>query len=84
MGDSEIKKEVNEQNEPQKNAEKPAKKKSRFQSLKAEFKRIVWPDRDKVAKESVAVIVVTVILGIVIALLDTVIKAGLDKILQLG
>ena len=82
MGDSEIKNEVNEQKEPQKKAEKDAKKKSRFQSLKAEFKRIVWPDKDTVVKESVAVVVVTIILGIVIALLDTVIKMGLDKILQ--
>lgn len=84
MGDSEIKNEVKEQNEPQKKAEKPAKKKSGFQNLKAEFKRIVWPDRDTVVKESTAVIVVTVILGAVIALLDLLIKLGLDKILQIG
>ncbi len=87
MGDSEIKNEVSEQNEPQKKAEKPAKKdkkKSGFQNLKAEFKRIVWPDKDAVVKESTAVIVVTVILGAVIALLDWVIKFGLDKILQIG
>lgn len=84
MGDSEIKKEVKEQNEPQKKAEKPAKKKSGFQNMKAEFKRIVWPDKDTVVKESTAVIVVTVILGVVIAVLDWIIKLGLDKILQIG
>lgn len=82
MEDSDIKKDVSEQNEPQKKAEKTGKKKGRFQNLKAEFKRIVWPDKDTVVKESVAVVVVTIILGIVIALLDTVIKMGLDKILQ--
>ena len=84
MGDSEIKNEVKEQNEPKKKAEKSAKKKNGFQSLKAEFKRIIWPDKDTVVKESTAVIVVTLILGIVIAVLDWVIKLGLDKILQIG
>lgn len=84
MGDSEIKNEVNEQNEPQKKAEKSAKKKSGFRNLKAEFKRIVWPDRDTVVKQTTAVIIVTVILGSIIALLDLLIKMGLDKILQIG
>ena len=83
MGDSENK-EVVEQNEPKK-TEKTAKKKgSRIQALKAEFKRIIWPDKDRVVKETTAVVIVTVILGAVIALLDFVIKLGLDKILQIG
>ncbi len=81
MGDSEIKEEIKEQNEPQ---EKAAKKKGAFQNMKAEFKRIVWPDKNTVVKESTAVIVVTIILAVVIAFLDFVIKTGLDKILQIG
>ena len=48
MGDSEIKEEIKEQNEPQKKAEKAAKKKGAFQNMKAEFKRIVWPDKNTV------------------------------------
>ncbi len=80
MGDSENKVETKEQ----KKSEDTAHKKSAFQNLKAEFKRIVWPDKDTVIKESTAVIVVTVILGAVIALLDWVIKLGLDKIIQVG
>lgn len=84
MGDSEKKEEVKEQNKPQKKSEETAHKKGAFQSLKAEFKHIVWPDKDTVVKESTAVIVVTVILGAVIALLDWVIKLGLDKIIQIG
>lgn len=84
MGDSEIKEEVKEQKNPQKKADKPAKKKGFFHNLKAEFKRIVWPDQSTVVKESTAVIVVTVILGLIIALLDFVIKTGLDKIFQIG
>ncbi len=84
MEDSENKKEAKKQNEPKK-TEKTAKKKgSFFRSLKAEFARIVWPDKDRIVKETAAVIIVTVILGAVIALLDFVIKAGIDKIIQIG
>lgn len=88
MGDSEIKNEVVEkQNEPQKTAktERTAKKKGGFfKALKAEFKRIVWPDKEKVIKETTAVVIVTILLGAIIALLDFVIKFGIDKIIQLG
>ncbi len=86
MGDSENK-EVSEQNEPKKTekTESGSKKKNkRFQGLKAEFKRIIWPDQNTVIKETTAVVIVTVILGAVIALLDLIIKTGLDKILQIG
>ena len=84
MGDSEIKEKIKEQNEPQEKAEKTAKKGSRIQGIKTEFARIIWPDKDTIIKETTAVVVVTAILGAVIALLDFVIKAGLDKILQIG
>ena len=84
MGDSDIKKEVEKQKEPQKTEKTAAKKKGAFQNMKAEFKRIVWPDKNTVVKESTAVVVVTVILAVIIALLDFVIKTGLDKILQIG
>lgn len=89
MGDSEIKMEETKQNEPKKTeksaATKGAKKKGgRFQALRAEFKRVIWPDKETIIKETTAVVVVTVILGAIIALLDFIIKTGLDKILQLG
>ena len=84
MGDSENKNEVEKQNEPQK-TEKTAKKKGGFfKSFKAEFKRIIWLDKDTVIKETTAVVVVTVVLGAIIALLDFVIKFGIDKIIQMG
>ncbi len=56
-------------------------KKSFFKGLKAEFGRIIWPTKDNVWKESVAVIVVTVVLGLVIAGMDFLIQLGLDAIL---
>ncbi len=85
MANSENKEEVM-QDEPKKTvkADKAPKKKSRFQNLKAEFHRIIWPDKETITKETTAVVIVTVVLGVIIALLDFIIKAGLDKIIQLG
>jgi preprotein translocase subunit SecE len=54
-----------------------APKKSWFKGLKSEFKKIVWPDKETVVKESAAVIVITVILGLVIAVVDMAIENGL-------
>lgn len=56
-------------------------KKSWFTGLKAEFKKIVWPNKESVIKQTVAVVVVSIILCIVIALLDAVISLGLGFIL---
>ena len=55
--------------------------KSWFKGLKSEFKKIVWPDKETVVKESAAVIVITVILGLVIALVDMAVNSGVDLIL---
>lgn len=85
MEDSENKK-VAEQDRASKtdNADTAKKTGSRIQKLKAEFNRIIWPDKNTIVKETTAVVVVTVILGAIIALLDLIIKTGLDKILQIG
>lgn len=63
--------------------EKTAKS-SRFKGIKAEFKKIIWPDRDTLIKQSAAVVVITAILAILISLVDMALKFGLDKILLLG
>ena len=85
MANSENKEEVM-QDEPKKTAKTAtaSKKKSRLQGLKAEFRRIIWPDKETIIKETTAVVVSTVILGIIIALLDLLIKTGLDKVFQIG
>lgn len=56
--------------------EKPSKK-NWFKGLKAEFNKIVWPDKETLTKQSVAVISVTVILGMFIYTLDLVIERGI-------
>lgn len=58
-----------------------APKKSWFKGLKSEFKKIIWPDKESLVKESVAVIVITVILGLVIALIDMAIELGVNLII---
>ena len=63
------------------NATEKAPKKSWFKGLKAEFNKIIWPDKDSLVKQSAAVVVITIVLGTVIALLDTVIKYGVDFII---
>jgi preprotein translocase subunit SecE len=65
------------------NSEK-APKKSVFKTLKAEFKKIVWPSTETVRKETIAVAVSTVVFGAIIAVLDAVIKIGIDFIAGIG
>lgn len=69
-----------EQSAKSSSAKNGNKKGGAFHALKAEFHRIVWPDKETIIKESTAVVVSTIILGIIIALLDLLIKTGLDKI----
>lgn len=72
------------QDEPKKTeksaSKDPKKKGGVIRALKAELHRIVWPDKDTIIKETTAVVVSTIILGIIIAILDLLIKTGLDKI----
>lgn len=57
------------------------KKVNHWKNLKAEFKKIIWPDKKKALKQSTAVVVVAVCLGVLIAVIDTVVKFGLGFIL---
>lgn len=58
-----------------------AQKKSWFKGLKAEFKKIIWPDKMSVAKQTTAVVVASVILGVLIKIMDMLIQMGLDFII---
>ena len=59
-------------------------KKSFFKGVKSEFKRIIWPTKDTLVKETAAVVIVSIVLGIIIAAVDVGVKYGFDKLLQLG
>lgn len=58
-----------------------APKRSWFKGLKTEFNKIVWPDKEELMKQSVAVVIVTVILGALIFGLDALIELGISVIL---
>ncbi len=49
-----------------------------------EFNKITWPDKTETVKESVAVLCVSVVLGLAITLLDTVILYGIDFLTSIG
>ena len=42
------------------------------QGLKSEFQKIIWPDKQTLGKQAVAVTIVSIVLGAIIALLDTI------------
>lgn len=49
-----------------------------FRGLQSEFKKITWPDKDRLVRETATVAVVSVILGIIIATLDMVLQYGIN------
>lgn len=59
-------------------------KKSWFKGLSREFKKIIWPDKKTLAKQTAAVVSVSVVLGAIIALLDFLIQYGVDILVSLG
>ena len=59
-------------------------KKSWFTGLKAEFRKIVWPDQKSVVRQTIAVIAVSVVTGLIIALLDWLIQYGVNFLVGLN
>lgn len=53
-----------------------------YRGLKAEFRKIVWPGKELLAKQTVSVLVVSILLGFVIALLDLGFQLGLTRLFQ--
>ena len=62
--------------------EKKAPKASWWSGVKAEFRRIIWPDKTTLAKQTTAVVVVSVLLGVLISVLDVFIKFGFDFLVR--
>ncbi|MDO4623667.1 MAG: preprotein translocase subunit SecE [Eubacteriales bacterium] len=46
--------------------------------LKAEFRKIIWPSRDDLVKQTSAVVVVSVILGVLISIVDAAVQYGIN------
>ena len=54
------------------------KKQSFLKGLKKEFKKVTFPDSKETAKQTTSVIIISVVLGLIIALMDTVIQYGVN------
>ena len=58
-------------------------KTSWLHGLKQEFRKISWTDRESVVKQTIAVVSVSVVVGLIIAVLDWMIQYGVDFLLGL-
>ena len=57
-------------------------KKSWFKGLKAEFKKIVWPDQKSLTKETAAVVIVSVVVGVIISVEDLIARFGIEFLVK--
>jgi preprotein translocase subunit SecE len=61
-----------------------APKTSWFAGLKAEFAKIIWPESKSVVRQTIAVAAVSVVTGLIIALLDWLIQYGVNFLVGLN
>lgn len=54
-----------------------------FAGLKAEFYKIIWPTKESLAKQTTAVVIVSVVVGLIIAMMDFIIQNGIDILVKL-
>ena len=57
-----------------------AKKPSWFKESKAEFNRIIWPTKERIAKETAVVVICAIIIGVIVAVLDVGIQYGIQAL----
>ena len=57
-------------------------KKSWFKGLKAEFAKIIWPDQKTLTKESAAVVISSVVIGVIISIVDLVVRFGIEFLVK--
>ena len=65
------------------NVEK-APKTNWFKGIKAEFSKIIWPEQKSVGRQTIAVVAVSVVTGLIIALLDWAIQHGVNFLVGLN
>ena len=54
-----------------------------FAGVKSEFKKISWPNRQSTLKQSVAVVAISVVVGVIIAVLDYFVQYGVNFLTSL-
>lgn len=57
-------------------------KKSWFKGLKAEFAKIIWSDQKTLTKETAAVVISSVVIGVIISIVDLVVRFGIEFLVK--
>ena len=60
------------------NSQNQSKPISFFEGVKAEFKKVIWPDKMEIVIQTITVSVVSIVLGLLIALIDTIVQYGVN------
>ncbi|TCK93397.1 preprotein translocase subunit SecE [Natranaerovirga hydrolytica] len=53
-------------------------KKSWWKVFKGDFKKIVWPDKKSLFRQTAVVLFVTIFMGVIISVLDLILQYGLS------
>ena len=53
-----------------------------FDGVKAEFKKVTWPDRELLLKQSAAFVGISIVLGGIIAVLDMILQYAVDFLVK--
>lgn len=56
-------------------------KRSFFTELKAEFHKIIWPEKTLLRKQAVAVIIAAIVIGVIVSFFDWLMQIGLTFII---
>lgn len=60
-----------------------APKLSFFSGVKTEFKKISWPDRQSMFRQAIAVVGISVVVGVIIAVIDALALYGINFLISL-
>jgi preprotein translocase subunit SecE len=63
------------------NKAEKVQKKGWFKGLKSEFSKVIWTDPETLAKQTVAVVSITCFLGVLITIIDVLVKQLIDLIM---
>lgn len=53
-----------------------------LEGLRSEFKKIIWPDQKTLVKQTVAVVAITAVLGVLISVFDAAILEGINLLVK--
>lgn len=60
------------------NSQKQSKLREFFEGVAGEFKKVVWPSKTDMVKQTISVAAVSIVLGLLIALIDIIVQYGVN------